>query len=53
MYGGLGGNDSGMDLCWKDSADTYKCYASGRRYCSGALLTIKLIARQDLFTRIW
>lgn len=52
VYGGLGGSATGQDLCWKDSADTYKCYASGRRYCSGALLTLKLKARQDIFTQI-
>lgn len=53
VYGGLDGSGSKEELCWKETADTYKCYASGRRYCSGALLTLKLKPRQDLFQQTW
>lgn len=52
VHGGVDGNGQ-EKLWWKESADTYKCYASGRRYCTGALLTLNLKARQDVFSQLW
>lgn len=34
----------------KDSQFTYKFYASGRRYCTGMLVTLNLRKRHDLFS---
>eukprot|EP00775_Hariotina_reticulata_P006703 gene6703-6924_t len=53
VYGSPKEGSAGQDLCWKESTSCYKCYASGRRYCSGALITLTLKTRQDLMTQLW
>ena len=39
-------------LLFKDSAHTYQLYCSGRRNCSGLLLTLECVKRQDLLSRV-
>lgn len=38
---------------WKESNTQYRSFASGRRYCQYALLTLDFKAQQDLFSQIW
>ncbi|KAF6253742.1 hypothetical protein COO60DRAFT_1545215, partial [Scenedesmus sp. NREL 46B-D3] len=52
VHGGMS-DDSSEDLWWRESSTTYKCYASGRRYCTGAMVTLHLKPRQDLFSQLW
>lgn len=38
---------------WQDGGAAFKVYASGRRNCSGALATLELRERQDMWALIW
>lgn len=38
---------------WQDGANSFKFYASGRRHCSGMLITLDLKSRQDLLLSLW
>ncbi|WIA36394.1 hypothetical protein OEZ86_007707 [Tetradesmus obliquus] len=46
-------SDSDKELWWKESNTSYKCYASGRRYCTGAMITLNLKPRQDMLFELW
>lgn len=37
---------------YDDSADCFKFWASGRRYCDGVLATLDLVKRQDLISKL-
>jgi len=37
----------------KEGQNTFKFYASGRRFCESVLVTLELRARQDLLTLLW
>ena len=41
---------AGQPLLQKESESVYKLYASGRRYAESALVTLDLVARQDLIS---
>ena len=39
-------------MVYKDSANCYQLYCSGRRNCSGLLITLECVKRHDLLSRI-
>lgn len=46
---GISDNEGTEVTIFKEGAAKYQCYASGRRFCSGALITADLRPRMELF----
>ena len=47
------GEDSSSGMLVQDGGNTFKLYASGRRFCEGLLATITLKPRQDLLSSLF
>jgi hypothetical protein len=50
VMGADGAGPSKDSLLAREAADEYKFYASGRRFCEGVMVTLKLRSRNDLFS---
>lgn len=50
---GAGKGTGDASVLYKETSNTYKFYASGRRYCVSLTADIDLLARQDLLSMVW
>ena len=53
VMGADGAGPSKGSLLAREGPDEYKFYASGRRFCEGVMVTLKLKARNDLFSTVY
>ncbi|KAI8465828.1 MAG: hypothetical protein J3K34DRAFT_525007 [Monoraphidium minutum] len=50
---GVAGQDTGRDpLWWREGPQSFKIWATGRRFCTGALIAIETPPRHDMIKRL-